>query len=136
MLHQHLLDQVQGQQLTSIPFFPVKTIKILSYALKRVTSVFYFWNRKTFHKDDYQLQLNEKKYVKTNNLVDVCSDVMLHWVLCNVYTVTRKAMLTNLTETWRSTAGRREKIHILRILKISELNAENCLTSNVMTRNA
>ena len=23
---------------------------------------------------------------KTNSLVDVCSDVMLHWVLCNVYT--------------------------------------------------
>ena len=42
-------------------FLPCKDIKLLSYALKRVRSVFYFWNRKSSHKDDYQLQLNEKK---------------------------------------------------------------------------
>ena len=31
----------------------------------------------------YYLTIN-KNNVKTNNLVDVCSDVMLHWVLCNI----------------------------------------------------
>ena len=39
-----------------------------------------------------------KNNVKTNNLVDVCSDVMLHWVLCNVYTVTQKAVFTKLEQ--------------------------------------
>ena len=45
----------------------------------------------------YYLTMN-KNNVKTNNLVDVCSDVMLHWVLCNVYTVTQKVVLTKLEQ--------------------------------------
>ena len=46
----------------------------------------------------YYLIMN-KNNVKTNNLVDVCSDVMLHWVLCNVYTVTHcHSVLTKLEQ--------------------------------------
>ena len=84
----------------------------------------------------------KKNNVKANSLVDICSDVMLHWVLYNVYNVTQKAVLTKLeqiVETYRnlkSSPGRREKILISITLKTSELNAENCLTSNVITRNA
>ena len=51
----------------------------------------------TSHVLAYYLTMN-KNNVKTNNLVDVCSDVMLYWVLCNVYTVTRKAVLTKLEQ--------------------------------------
>ena len=52
----------------------------------------------------YYLTMN-KNNVKTNNLVDAYSDVMLHWVLRNVYTVTQKAVLTKLeqiVETYRN----------------------------------
>ena len=34
-----------------------------------------------------------KKNVETNNLDDICSDSKLHWVLCNVNTITKKQCL-------------------------------------------
>ena len=51
----------------------------------------------TSHILAYYLTMN-KNNVKTNNLVDVCSNVMLHCVLYNFYTATRKAVLTKLEQ--------------------------------------
>ena len=42
----------------------------------------------------YYLTMN-KNNIKTNSLVDVCSDVMLHWVLCNVYTRVQQIAYTS-----------------------------------------
>ena len=49
----------------------------------------------------YSFTINQK-HPGVNNFENICLDVMLHWISCNVYTITKKAVRKKLDELVKS----------------------------------
>ena len=45
----------------------------------------------------YILHVNMNNFGK-NNYADIASDIMIHWISCNIYTITRKAVLNKIEQ--------------------------------------